>query len=168
MSSALAQAAPSATSPGTDMHAALDFLKPRSIAIIGASRDPSKRGNRAIQTLQECGYKGTILPINPKETEILGLPTYPDLASAPGEIDLAMICTPARVAPDVIALCGARGVKGALVLAGGFSEAGEAGAELEARTLAAAKAGNVRMIGPNTNGMFDGHTGMNLTGWPSV
>jgi len=79
-----------------------------------------------------------------------------------------MICTPARVAPDVIALCGARGVKGALVLAGGFSEAGAAGAELEARTLEAARTGNVRMIGPNTNGMFDGHTGMNLTGWPSV
>ncbi|MFT0859404.1 acetate--CoA ligase family protein [Ancylobacter sp. G4_0304] len=168
MSSALLKADPSAISSGADMHAALDFLKPRSIAIIGASRDPSKRGNRAIQTLQECGYKGAILPINPKETEILGLPTYPDLASAPGEIDLAMICTPARVAPDVIALCGARGVKGALVLAGGFSEAGEAGGELEARTLEAARAGNVRMIGPNTNGMFDGHTGMNLTGWPSV
>lgn len=157
-----------ATPSGTDMPAALDFLKPRSIAIIGASRDPSKRGNRAIQTLLECGYRGAILPINPRETEILGLPAYPDLASAPGEIDLAMVCTPAKVAPDVIALCGARGVKGALVLAGGFSEAGPAGAELEARTLEAARSGNVRMIGPNTNGMFDGHTGLNLTGWPSV
>ncbi|MCS0497706.1 acetate--CoA ligase family protein [Ancylobacter sp. MQZ15Z-1] len=168
MSTALAKAPSIVTQAGADMPAALDFLKPRSVAIIGASRDPSKRGNRAIQTLLDCGYAGTILPINPKETEILGLPCYPDLASAPGEIDLAMVCTPARVAPEVIALCGERDVHGALVLAGGFSEAGPAGAELEARTLAAARKGNVRLIGPNTNGMFDGHTGLNLTGWPSV
>ncbi|MCS0503275.1 acetate--CoA ligase family protein [Ancylobacter mangrovi] len=168
MSTALAKAPSIVTQAGADMPAALDFLKPRSVAIIGASRDPSKRGNRAIQTLLDCGYAGTILPINPKETEILGLPCYPDLAAAPGEIDLAMVCTPARVAPEVIALCGERSVHGALVLAGGFSEAGPAGAELEARTLAAARTGNVRLIGPNTNGMFDGHTGLNLTGWPSV
>ncbi len=86
----------------------------------------------------------------------------------PGEIDLALVCTPARSVPDVLEACGTRGVAGALVLAGGFSEAGPEGAELEARSMAAARKGNVRVIGPNTAGMFDAHTGCNLVGWPGV
>jgi acetate---CoA ligase (ADP-forming) len=150
------------------MTASMDFLKPRSVAVIGASRDPAKRGNRAIRTLIDCGYSGKILPINPKETEILGLACYADLAAAPGDIDLALICTPARAAPEVLELCGARGVRGALVLAGGFSEAGPEGAALEARSMAAAHKGGVRVIGPNTAGMFDAHSGCNLVGWPGV
>ena len=84
------------------MKTALDFLKPRTVAVIGASRDPMKRGYRAIKTLIDGGYAGHVLPINPKEREILGFACYPDLASAPGEIDLALVCTPARSVPDVI------------------------------------------------------------------
>jgi len=150
------------------MNTSMDFLKPRSVAVIGASRDPAKRGNRAIQTLINGGYTGKVLPINPKETEILGFPCYADLAAVPGDIDLALVCTPARSVPDVIESCGARGVRAALVLAGGFSEAGPEGALLEARGMAAARKGNVRVIGPNTAGMFDAHSGCNLVGWPGV
>ncbi len=150
------------------MTSSMDFLKPRSVAVIGASRDPVKRGHRAIKTLIGDGYKGRILPINPKESEILGLSCYPDLASAPGEIDLALVCTPANALPDVIRLCGQRGVRAALVLAGGFSEAGPDGAALEARSMEAAREGSVRVIGPNTAGIFDAYTGCNLVGWPGV
>lgn len=150
------------------MKTSLDFLKPRSVAVIGASRDPAKRGHRAIRTLIDDGYAGRILPINPKETEILGLACYPDLASAPGEIDLALVCTPARSVPDVIQSCSARSVRAALVLAGGFSEAGPDGAGLEARSLENARNGGVRVIGPNTAGMFDAYSGCNLVGWPGV
>ncbi len=146
----------------------LDFLKPRSVAVIGASRDPTKRGNRAIKTLIDCGYTGKVLPINPRESEILGFTCYPDLASVPGDIDLALVCTPARTVPEVLELCGARGVRGALVLAGGFSEAGPEGTALEVRSMDAARKGNVRVIGPNTAGMFDAHSGCNLVGWPGV
>jgi acetate---CoA ligase (ADP-forming) len=144
------------------------FLKPKSVAIIGASRDPSKRGNRAIQTLISNGYKGKILPIHPKEKEVLGFQCYPDLASVPFDIDLAMICTPNPTVPDMIRRCGEKGVKGALILAGGFSEAGPEGAELEGKLVETAREANVRIIGPNTNGMFDAHSGMNLTGWPGI
>ena len=150
------------------MTSSMDFLKPRSVAVIGASRDPVKRGHRAIKTLLGDGYQGRILPINPKESEILGLACYPDLASAPGEIDLALVCTPAAALPDVIRLCGERGVRAALVLAGGFSEAGPDGAALEARSMEAAREGSVRVIGPNTAGIFDAYTGCNLVGWPGV
>jgi acyl-CoA synthetase (NDP forming) len=144
------------------------FLKPHCVAIIGASRDASKRGNRAIQMLLESKFAGRIVPINPKESEILSLPCYPDLASVPFDVDLALVCTPASSVPEVVRLCGEKGVKGALILAGGFGEASEAGAALEARVLDIARRHGVRLIGPNTNGMFDGHTGCNLVGWPGV
>jgi acetate---CoA ligase (ADP-forming) len=145
-----------------------DFLKPGSVAIVGASRDPSKRGNRAIQNLLDFNYGGRIVPINPRESEILGLPCYPELAAVPFDIDLALVCTPAAAAPEVIELCGQKGVKGAMVLAGGFSEAGPEGAALEARMLDTARRHGVRIIGPNTHGMLDGHTGCNLCGWPDA
>jgi acetate---CoA ligase (ADP-forming) len=150
------------------MQGPASFLKPNSVAIIGASRDTAKRGNRAIQMLLDSRYEGRIVPINPKETEILGVRCYPELAAVPFDIDLALICTPAATVPDVIELCGRKNVKGALVLAGGFSEASPQGALLEARALETARRYGVRLIGPNTNGMFDGHTGCNLVGWPGV
>ena len=150
------------------MQGPANFLKPNSVAIIGASRDTAKRGNRAIQMLLDSRYEGRIVPINPRETEILGVPCYPELAAVPFDIDLALICTPAATVPDVIELCGRKNVKGALVLAGGFSEASPQGALLEARALETARRYGVRLIGPNTNGMFDGHTGCNLVGWPGV
>lgn len=150
------------------MQGPANFLKPNSVAIIGASRDTAKRGNRAIQMLLDSRYEGRIIPINPKETEILGVRCYPELAAVPFDIDLALICTPAATVPDVIELCGRKNVKGALVLAGGFSEASPQGALLEARALETARRYGVRLIGPNTNGMFDGHTGCNLVGWPGV
>ena len=105
------------------------FLKPHCVAIIGASRDSSKRGNRAIQMLLDSKFAGLIVPINPKESEILSLPCYPDLASVPFDVDLALVCTPALSIPDVVRLCGEKGVKGVLILAGGFGEASEAGAQ---------------------------------------
>jgi acetyltransferase len=145
-----------------------DILKPKFVAIIGASRDPAKRGYRAIQALLRQGYEGRIIPINPKESEILGLACYPNLAAVPHGIDTALVCTPARAAPGVIGECGEKGVKGAVLLAGGFGEASEEGAELEARTVAVAKKYGVRLIGPNTNGIFDAHTGLNLVGWPGI
>jgi acetyltransferase len=150
------------------MQGPANFLKPNSIAIIGASRDTAKRGNRAIQMLLDSRYEGQIVPINPRETEILGLQCYPELSAVPFDIDLALVCTPAATVPDVIELCGRKNVKGALVLAGGFSEASPEGALLEARAVETARRYGVRLIGPNTNGMFDGHTGCNLVGWPGV
>ncbi len=143
-------------------------LNPQSIAVIGASKDPSKRGYRAILSLQVDGYAGAIVPINPREREILGLPAYPSIAEAPGEIDLAIVCTAAATTPEVIEACGQRGVKGAILLAAGFSEAGEEGRLLEERTLAVARRHNLRLIGPNTNGMFSARLRCNAWGLPDI
>lgn len=150
------------------MSQSLNFLNPNSVAIIGASKDPTKRGFRAIQTLLQEKFAGAIFPINPKESEILGLPCHPDLAAVPQEIDLALICTPARTLPAMVKACGEKGVKGAVVLAGGFSEAGAEGTRLEQEMVAAARQFGVRLVGPNTSGMFNTHKACNLVGFSNL
>ena len=144
------------------------ILNPHTIAIIGASQDPTKRGYRAIQSLFGDKYQGQIYPINPKESEILGLKCYPSIDDAPGEIDVALVCTAAKTVPSVIEACGRKGVKGAILLAGGFGEASEAGRLIEEQTVAIAQRYNVRFIGPNTNGMFSARLGCNAIGVPNI
>lgn len=144
------------------------ILSPQSIAIVGASRDPHKRGFRSIQKLIDDGYAGTILPVNPRETEILGLPCYPDLLACPVVADLALICTPAKTVPQVLAQCGRVGVKGAVVLAGGFGETGASGRQLEIELVNAARSARVRVIGPNTSGIFNTHCACNLVGFSDL
>lgn len=144
------------------------ILNPRTLAVVGASNDPEKRGYRAIATLVADGYEGEIIPINPKAPEILGFKAYPTLEAVPGEVDLALVCTPARLAPDVVRSCGRKGVKGALLLAGGFSEASEAGRVLEEQTVAIAREHGVRLIGPNTNGLFSARLNCNAIAWFNI
>ena len=149
-------------------HSLRDVLYPDSIAIIGASKDHTKRGFRAIQKLLEDRYPGAIYPVNPKEKEILGLACYPSVADIPGSVDLALICTSAKTLPDIIAQCGKKHVKGAVVLAGGFAEAGEEGARLQERMVAAARSAGVRIIGPNTSGVFNTHKACNIVGFSNL
>lgn len=141
---------------------------PQAIAIVGASKDPTKRGFRAVQKLVEEGYAGKIYPVNPKEAIILDIQAYPDLASIPGPVDLALICTPARTLPDVIAQCGQKGIKGAVVLAGGFAEAGPEGAALQERMVEEARKWGVRIVGPNTSGIFNTHSACNIVGFSNL
>jgi acetyltransferase len=141
---------------------------PESIAVVGASKDPTKRGFRSVQKLIEDGFKGAIYPVNPKVTSILDRTVYPSLADIPGPVDLALICTPAITLPDVITQCGAKGVKGAVVLAGGFAEAGAEGRALQERMVAEATRYGVRIIGPNTSGIFNTHARANIVGFSNL
>jgi acetyltransferase len=144
------------------------FLAPGSIAIVGASADPTKRGYKAMIGLIKDGYDGAIYPINPKTDMILGVKTCASLDAVPGPVDLALICTPASTVPGILADCGRKGVKGAIVLASGFKETGPEGAKLEQQVLDAARAGGVRVIGPNTSGMFNLHKKVNLLALANV
>lgn len=137
---------------------------PRTVAIIGASADSTKRGYRAITALTSAGYTGEIIPINPKESSILGFKCYPTLADVPRAIDLAVVCTAAKTVPGIIDKCGQKGVKGAVLLAGGFSEASEAGRLIEDEAVAMARRHGVRLVGPNTNGIFSARVGCNTIG----
>lgn len=145
-----------------------DFLAPDSIAIVGASADPTKRGYKAMVGLIKGNYAGKIYPINPKVPEILGVPTFASLDDIPGPVALALICTPASTLPRLLGECGAKGVKGAVILASGFRETGPEGAKLEQEVLNAARAGGVRIIGPNTSGMFNLHKQVNLLALANV
>jgi len=146
----------------------LPFLAPNAVAVIGASNEPTKRGYRAVQTLINDRFGGRIYPINPRAAAIQGLPAYPDLASVPGPIDLALVCTAAPTVPDIIEQCGRKGIRGAVVLALGFAESGVEGSALESRMLDAARRGNVRVIGPNTSGIFNTHCGLNFVGFADL
>ncbi|MEH6811950.1 MAG: acetate--CoA ligase family protein [Motiliproteus sp.] len=147
------------------MNRVLDrILAPDSIAIIGASSDPTKRGYKAIQGLLNGDYQGHIYAINPKGTDILGLASYANISELPVGVDLALICTPAATIPDIIRQCGDQGVKGAVILASGFAEASPAGAQLEQQLLEIAHRAGVRIIGPNTSGMFNLHKNVNPLG----
>ncbi|WP_210394622.1 acetate--CoA ligase family protein [Motiliproteus sediminis] len=139
-----------------------DFLAPASIAIVGASTDPTKRGYKAIVGLLEGGFEGEIYPINPKASEILGLTAYPSLGELPRAADLALMCTPAASIPGLLRECGKVGIKGAVILASGFGETGAEGAKLEAELLAAAQEAKVRVVGPNTSGLFNLHQKLDL------
>jgi len=135
-----------------------------SVAIIGASKNETKRGYQAIRTLLDEKYEGRIYPVNPKEKSILGLKCYRNVTDIAEPIDVALVATPAKTLPSVLADCGKKGVKGAVVLAGGFGEIGSEGRRLEDDMVAAAKKYKIRLIGPNTSGMLNLKDNLNLVG----
>jgi acetate---CoA ligase (ADP-forming) len=144
------------------------LLRPRSVAIVGASTDPLKRGYQVIQRLQTDGFPHPIYPVNPRADEILGLRTYPDVEAIEGEVDLALLVTPAASVPDLLHACGRKGVAAAVVIAVGFGETGAAGRALEAEVAAAADEHGIALVGPNTNGVFTLPARLNLVGAADV
>ena len=139
-------------------------LNAQSVAVVGASKVPTKRGYQTIRTLLNEGYEGAIYPVNPKERSIMGLRCYPSVSTIPGEVDVALIATPARTVPAVLEDCGKKGVKGAIILATGFGETGAAGKSLENEVLQVAQRNLIRLIGPNTSGMINLKDNLNLVG----
>ncbi|MEN8210242.1 MAG: acetate--CoA ligase family protein [Thermodesulfobacteriota bacterium] len=139
-------------------------LNAKSVAIIGASKSKTKRGYQAIKTLKADGFEGEIYPVNPKEDMILGLKCYKDITQIQGDVDLALITTPARTIPSILRKCGEKKVSGAVIIAGGFRELGKEGKELETEVIKAAHETGVRLIGPNTSGMINLKSNMNLVG----
>ncbi len=143
-------------------------LYPRSIAVLGASRSPEKRGNRVLRALAEMGFEGPVYPVNPSAAEIDGRTCYPSVEALPEAPDLALIALPGAMTPQAIEACGRRGVRAAIVLAAGFAESGEEGAGLQATLLGAARDAGVRIVGPNTSGLLNLRLGLNLVGTPGL
>ena len=140
------------------------ILNADSVAIIGASRNETKRGYQTIRTLLDEKFEGPIYPVNPKESSVLGLHCYAKVTDIEGPVDIALVTTPGRSIPAVLEECGQKGVKGAVIIAGGFGETGEAGRELEAAMMAVARRYGIRLIGPNTSGMLNLKKNLNLVG----
>ncbi len=149
------------------------LLAPRSIAIIGASSDPTRIGGRPIAFMKDQGFKGTLYPVNPSRAEIQGLKAYPSVADLPEVPDLAIVAVPANLALATVEALGAKGVKGAILFTAGFAEVDEAGQAEQDKLVAIARAHGMRLLGPNCLGVFDGRTGYYATfsssfdsGWP--
>ncbi len=136
-----------------DANIALDkILKPKSVAVVGASTDPFKWGYMLLNAIKQSGFEGSIYPINPKAEEIMGLKCYPSVKAVPGEVDMALVVVPAKFVPSVFQELADIGTKGAVVITSGFSEAGDEGKKLIEDTLKIAD-GHTRFIGPNCMGV---------------
>lgn len=140
------------------------IFEPASIAVVGASANPTKRGYQILRGLAKSGYPGPVYAVNPRGGRLLGHVLLTSVEALPHGVDLAVLCTPAETAPALVRACGERGVGGVVVLAVGFGESGSRGTELEARLGEAARAHGVRVIGPNTSGMMNLHKAVNLIG----
>ncbi len=139
------------------------LFHPNSVAIVGASNKPDKIGNVIVRNVIDCGFAGKIYPINPKESQIAGLPCYRSLVEVPDKIDLAIITVPAKACLDVMEDCGKTGIKHVIVITAGFKEVGPEGLELEKKLLFICKKYGIRMVGPNCVGIMDTHTPLNAT-----
>lgn len=131
------------------------LLRPRSIAILGASADLAKVNGRTLRYLRDKGYAGTIYPVNPKYGEIAGLRCFPSVGAIPDPVDLAVVAVPAQFVAGAIRELGAKRIKAAIVFSSGFGETGKAGRELERAVVAAAREAGVRLCGPNCLGLIN-------------
>jgi len=139
------------------------LFEPRRVALIGASSDVTKTTSRPQRFLRKHGFSGEILPVNPSRREILGEAAYKDLDSIPGEIDHAYILLNGAAAMRALADCGRRGVKVASILAGGFADAGAAGASLQDELSSVVRETGIRLVGPNSIGTVSTDPAMALT-----
>jgi acyl-CoA synthetase (NDP forming) len=149
------------------------LLAPRSIAILGASNDPTRISGRPIAYMKSQGFQGAIYPVNPNRTEVQGLKAYPSVADLPETPDVAIVAVAAEHALQGVADLAKRGVKGALVFTAGFAEMDEAGEVAQNRMVASAREYGMRILGPNCLGAFDSRTAYYATfsssfdsGWP--
>ncbi len=130
------------------------LFNPRSIALIGASKNLQKWGSIVLLNILLGGYRGRVYPVNPREESILGLKAYGKLSLIPEPVDLAIIAIPAQLTKEAILDCARKGIRMAIVITSDFSETGEEGARLEKELVDMARSAGVRLVGPNTMGIY--------------
>ncbi len=128
------------------------IMKPKAIAVIGASNEEGKIGNSVMKNLINGGYKGSIFPINPKSDTVLDLPAYKSITDVPEDVDVAVFAVPAKFVVGALEQCGEKGVAGAILIPSGFAETGEQ--ELQDEAVAVARKHGLRILGPNIYGYY--------------
>lgn len=152
------------------MHALERLFKPKSIAIVGASRTPGKLGHDVLLNTIKFGYAGKVYAVNPHATDIAGVPTVASVNKLPSSIDVAVIVVPAMAVNSVLQECGKRGIPFAVIISAGFKEIGEEGVLLERQIQKTAKKYGIRIVGPNCLGFMNANNRLNAsfaTGMPS-
>ena len=139
------------------------IFKPKSVAIVGASDEEGSVGYALVQNLTEHDYKGEVFLVNIRKKEILGRKAYAKLEDIPGEVDLAIIATPAKTVPGIVEDCGKSGIKGVIIVSAGFKEVGQEGRLLEEEIKRLRGKYDLRIIGPNCLGIIRPDVGLNAT-----
>lgn len=139
------------------------IFAPKNVAVIGATEKAGSVGRTLLWNLISNPFGGTVFPVNPNRSGVLGIKAYPSIGSVPDPIDLAIIVTPAPTVPGLIGECVNAGVKGAIIISAGFKEIGKEGERLEQEILSQARRGKMRIIGPNCLGVMSTATGLNAT-----
>jgi acetyltransferase len=139
------------------------FFNPTAVAVIGATEKPGSVGRTLFWNLIKSPFGGLVYPVNPKRDQVLGIRAYPDLASLPSPVDVAVVVTPAPGVPAVIKDCAEHGVKSVIIISAGFKETGAEGVALEQTIQAIAEQHGIRIIGPNCLGVMNPINGFNAT-----
>ena len=137
------------------------FFKPKSIAVIGASKDSHKIGHATLKNILISDYECELYPINPHEKSILGVPCYKKLTDVKKSIDLVLISVPAKIVPSIIHDCVKKGVKNIIIISSGFSEIGNQALEEEISEIIKGK--HIRILGPNTMGYKNASDGLDAS-----
>ncbi|MFC9251127.1 GNAT family N-acetyltransferase [Amycolatopsis thailandensis] len=132
-----------------------NLLHPKSVAVIGASTDPTKIGYVALTNLLSADFAGTVYPVNPEHKSVRGVRAYPSVVDIPDAVDLAVVAVPAEAVESVLDGALAKGVKTLLIVSGGFAEAGPHGLHAELRLVGEARAHGMRVVGPNALGVLN-------------
>ena len=146
------------------------LLSPRSIAVIGASRDPVKLGHAVLENLLHGNFSGPVYPVNPDAVSVQGVRAYASVTDIPDPVDLAVVTVPAATVPEVVDACRAKGVHGLVVMTAGFADTGPDGAVAQRQLVALARGSGMRVLGPNCLGLVntDRSVQMNATLAPVV
>jgi acyl-CoA synthetase (NDP forming) len=136
------------------------LFAPRTVAVIGASADPTRIGGRPLSGCLQLGYAGGLFPVNPTRAEIQGLRSYPSVEAIGEPVDLALIALPAAQAVAALEGCARAGVRAVVVLSAGFAEVDAAGAQAQARMVDIARAAGIRLVGPNCMGLINLRRGL--------
>ncbi len=148
----------------TPRHPSLDaLLRPTSVAVIGASNDPTRIGGRPVRYLRAAGYGGRIYPVNPRHSRVQELTAFRRIADVPEAPDLAIVAVPAPSVVETVEACAARGVRAAVVFSAGFAEMGAEGRRLQDRLGEIAAATGMRVVGPNCLGVYNSELGAYAT-----
>ena len=152
---------PTATRPPSESLDAL--LRPASVAVVGASNDPTRIGGRPIRYLRAAGYAGRVYPVNPRHQEVQGLAAFPHISDVPEAVDLAIVAVPAPSVVETVEACAARGVQVAVIYSAGFAEMGTEGRRLQQRLSEIAAETGLRIVGPNCLGVYNSEIGFFAT-----
>jgi acetyl coenzyme A synthetase (ADP forming)-like protein len=138
------------------------FFQPRSVAVIGASRERGTFGAEVLHNIVKYGFTGAVYPVNPSAETIEGLRAYASVRDVPGDVELAVVVVPAAKVLGVVDECAARGVRGIVVISAGFKETGAEGRELEVALLRKVRGYGMRMVGPNCMGLVNANPSVSL------